>query len=571
MGERWNHEVDVLVVGSGAGGMTAALAARHHGLDTLVIEKLSTFGGSSALSGGGVWIPNNPVNVRAGVPDSIEKARTYLKSVVGDRVPEARIEAFLQAGPATIDFLVRHTRHVRFMRVPGYSDYHPEEPGGDPNGRTLEPVPIDARLLGEEADRLNKSNLMAPPGGMWITQSDYRRLTHVMRTWQGRRTALKVGVRTFVTRAMGRKMLSLGAAGAARMRLALRDAGIPVWLDTPLRELIVENGAVVGARVERNGESLAVRARRGVLLAAGGFERNEEMRRKWQKEPINGTWTSGSEGNTGDAIQAGMAVGAAVDLMDDAWWGPSIEAGPASIFILAERSLPGAIIVNSEGRRYFNEAAPYVNFVHAMYRGHESGVGHIPSFLLIDGLYRSRYPFFSVPPRKSFPRSWVKYGIVHIHESLEEVAADIGVPIENLRQTVDRYNGFAATGRDLDFGKGDSAYDRYYGDPSIKPNPCLAPFGEPPFYSFRLVPGDLGTKGGLVCDEHSRVLRADGSPIAGLYATGNTSASVMGNEYPGAGGTLGPAMVFGYIAARHIADSQVTPGAPTQDAPTPVA
>jgi 3-oxosteroid 1-dehydrogenase len=539
---QWDHECDVLIVGSGNGGLSAALTSHYHGLDTLVIEKMAFFGGSSALSGGGVWIPNNPVNVKAGVKDSIEDARTYLDAVVGDRVPAARREAYLQAGPAMLELLMTKTRHVRYMRVPGYSDYHPEAPGGAPDGRSVEPVPVDARLLGEDAERLNRTNMLKPPGGLWLTTKEYRRLLLVLRNWQGKRTALKVGVRTALTRLSGRQMLSLGAAGVARLRLAAKEAGIPVWLETPLRELIVEDGKVVGVRAERDSSSINIRARRGVILAAGGFEHNEEMRHQYQQEPITTAWTSGSPGNTGDAIQAGLAIGAGVDLMDDAWWGPSMDAKKFSIFLLAERMLPGSIIVNGEGERYFNEAAPYVNFVHAMYDGHKSGTSHIPSYLIIDQRYRNRYPFSTVPPRKAFPKSWVKNEIVVIADTIAELAGKLGLPPEGLEATVARYNELVAGGRDLDFGKGDSAYDRYYGDPTIKPNPNLSPIDHAPYYAVKIVPGDLGTKGGLVCDEHSRVLREDGSVIDGLYATGNTSASPMGNEYPGAGGTLGPAM-----------------------------
>ncbi|MBI2710139.1 MAG: FAD-binding protein [Actinobacteria bacterium] len=535
--------------------MTAALAAAAEGLDALVIEKMPTFGGSSALSGGGVWIPNNPVNVRAGVRDSTERARTYLQAIVDHDVPAARIDAFLEAGPAALEFLERHTRHVRFQRVPGYADYHPEAPGGEPEGRTIEPVPIDLRKLGDDEALLTRNPLMKAPAGMYVTQAEYRKLTQVMTTWAGRRTALRIGVRTFLTKLARRRTASLGAAGTARFRLALRDAGVPLWLETPMTDLVTDDGgAVVGLAATRHDRPIRIRARRGVILAAGGFERDAEMRRRYQREPVNATWTSGAEGNTGDAIRAGMALGAATDLMDDAWWGPSVDTGGPGIFILAERALPGAIVVNSAGRRYVNEASPYVNFVHTMYDRHgQDGVSHVPSYLIIDQRYRNRYPFSQVPPRRPFPKSWVKYGIVTIADSLDELAGAIGVPADALAETVRRNNEMAAAGRDPDFGKGDSAYDRYYGDPANRPNPCLAPVGEPPFYSFRLVPGDLGTKGGLVCDERSRVLREDGTPIPGLYATGNTSASVMGHDYAGAGATIGPAIAFGYVAAREIA------------------
>jgi 3-oxosteroid 1-dehydrogenase len=544
---------DVVVVGSGLGGMTAALVGAGEGLETLVIEKMDRYGGSSALSGGGVWVPNNPVLVRAGLHDSLERARTYMHSVVGERVPQERIEAFLTRGPEAIEWLESNTRWVRYRRVVGYSDYHPEEPGGEPTGRTMEPAPIDLRKLGADEEFLNTNPAMKGPLGLWTTQSEYRYLTQAVTTWRGRRTALKVGARTVLARISGRHMTALGAAGVARFRLALKDAGVPLWLNSPLKELVVEEGSVRGVRIEREGRAMALEARRGVVLAAGGFERNEEMRRHYQAGPIDVSWSSGALGNTGDGIVAAQDIGAAVDLMDDAWWFPSVEAAGMALVILAERSLPRCVVVNGEGRRFVNEAAPYVDFVHRMYEVHHSGTSCIPSYLILDQGYRDRYPFVAVPPRRPLPKAFEKFGIVTTAPSLAELAGKIGVPAANLEDTVAKFNEMATAGRDVEFSKGESAYDRYYGDPATKPNPCLGPLDKPPYYSFRIVPGDLGTKGGVVTDEHARVLRADGSPIEGLYATGNTSASVMGNDYAGAGATIGPAIVFGYVAARHIA------------------
>ena len=551
--DHFDVEVDVLVVGSGMGGLTAALVSRHHGLDTLVIEKAAKFGGSSALSGGGVWVPNNPVLVRAGLRDTPERARTYMDSVVGDRVPADRIEAFLARGPEAIDWLERNTGHVRFRWVKGYADYHPEAPGGEPLGRTLEPVPFDLRKLGPDEEFLNTNPMMKGPAGLWTTQSDYRYLTQTLTTWKGRRTAVKVGIRTWWTKMTRRHMTALGAAGVARFRLSLKEAGVPLWLESPLVELIEEGGTVRGAVVERDGTRVRIGVRRGVVLASGGFERNEAMRRQYQREPINGTWTSGAESNTGDGILAGQALGAATDLMDDAWWFPSVEAAGAGLMILAERSLPGCIVVNGNGERYVNEATAYVNFVHRMYELDEPGCRTIPSYLILDQRYRDRYPFVAVPPRRPLPRYFDRYGIVTKADTLEELAQKLELPADALLKTVERFNAMARAGKDDDFSKGESAYDRYYGDPGNAPNPCLAPLAKAPFYGFRIVPGDLGTKGGLVTDAEARVLRADGSVIPGLYATGNVSASVMGNDYAGAGATIGPAIVFGFVAANRLA------------------
>jgi 3-oxosteroid 1-dehydrogenase len=290
-----------------------------------------------------------------------------------------------------------------------------------------------------------------------------------------------------------------------------------------------------------------------VVLAAGGFEHDAAMRAQYQRAPIDPQWTVGAEGNTGDAIKAGLGLGAAVDLMDDAWWGPAIPLPAGAYFCLAERSLPGCVLVNGAGERFVNEAAPYVDAVHAMYDRHSAQVPHIPSWLITDQRYRDRYLFAGKAPRQPLPGRWYKDGVVHRAGTLEELAERIGVPAEGLRATVERFNGFADAGHDDDFQRGDSAYDRYYGDPRNRPNPCLGALRKPPFYAAKIVPSDLGTKGGLRTDERARVLRADGTVIPGLYAAGNTSAAVMGHSYAGAGATIGPAMTFGYIAGLDLA------------------
>lgn len=549
-------EFDVVVVGSGAAGMTAALTAAYRGLSVTLIEKSRLFGGSTARSGGGVWVPNNPVLQAAGVPDSPELARTYLKAVVGDRVPEAKQRAFLDHGPAMFRYLGARSKYWDFVYDRGYSDYHPEYPGGLAQGRSIEPEPIDGRLLGGDLHKINQPTMSAPKG-IAITVSDFHDLNMIARTWKGKKTALKVGALTALNLLKGARPLSLGKALAARLWLSLRDAGVPIWLNTPLTELILEGDTVVGVRAEHEGRPVVIKARRGVVLAAGGFEHNLEMRKQYLSGPQNTEWTVGATENVGEGIVAGQKAGAAVDLMDDAWWGPSVRNpdGPP-FFCLAERSQPGAIMVNANGERFVNESAPYVNVVHRMYEVEAEVPGSIPAHFLFDQNFRDRYLFLGNFPKRPLPRKYFDAGIIKQADTLAGLAAQLGVPADRLAATVERFNGFARKGRDEDFLRGDSAYDRYYGDPTVKPNPTMAPLERGPFYAVEMVPGDLGTKGGLVTDEHARVLNDQGAVIQGLYAAGNNSAAVMGNDYAGAGATIGPAMVFGYIAANHLADQE---------------
>ncbi|HOA23889.1 MAG TPA: FAD-dependent oxidoreductase [Aggregatilineales bacterium] len=554
----WDITKDVVVVGSGAGGMTAALVAGQAGLDTLVIEKTGAFGGSTALSGGGIWVPNNYLLHRDGLDDSFEKARTYMAHTVGDRTPQALQDAYLQNAPEMVWYLACNTP-VQFQRAPHYADYYPERPGGMADGRALEPVPFDGSKLGDELANLRTMDIEIP-GGLAFTITEFNKLGMIIPTWEGKWTALKVGVRTAFNLVTGRKLLTMGRALAGRLRYALQQEGIPVWLNTALQELVVEDGRVVGVVAERDGQRLRIRANKGVVLAAGGFAHNQEMREEFQPHPVNSQWSSANKGNTGDAIRAGMAIGAAVDLMDDAWWGPtSIQPNGMPMFHVGERSYPGSIMVNAAGRRFTNEAASYVDVVHAMYENHSEEVPHIPATFIMDQRYRNRYIFGTLFPGQPIPEEYLESGYIIKADTLEELAEKAGIDPQGLVETVERFNRFARQGVDEDFGRGNSAYDRYYGDPTVKPNPCLAPIEQPPFYAVKMVPGDLGTKGGLVIDEYARVLREDGTPIEGLYAAGNSSASVMGNTYPGPGSTIGPAMTFGYIAAKHLADGKLRP------------
>jgi 3-oxosteroid 1-dehydrogenase len=541
---------DIVVVGSGAAGMTAALTAAHLGRSATVLEKAGRWGGSTARSGGGIWVPGNSVLRRSGVRDTPDSAREYLAYVAGESVPAQLRAAFLEHGSDMLD-LVQARTPVRFAWVPGYADYYPEAPGGLAAGRSIEPVPFDGRRLGDELAGLNPPYLPVPEG-VAVTQADYRWLSLGPRHPRAILAGIRVAGRLARRRLLGQRMLSLGQALAAGLRAGLLASDVPVWLDTAMTGLVVSDGRVAGVRAVRDGSPVEVRARLGVLLACGGFERNEQMRRRYQREPIGTEWTTGAVSNTGDGIVAGLELGAALGLMDDAWWGPSIPLPGGPYFCLAERSLPGCILVNGAGQRFVNEAAPYVDAVHAMYDGHTAANPHIPAWLVFDQRYRDRYVFAGLPPGRSLPRRWYASGSVYRADDAGSLASQIGVDGPGLAKTVARFNEFASSGRDEDFLRGDSAYDRYYGDPRCRPNPNLAPLSRPPYYAVRIVPGDLGTKGGLVTDARARVLRTDGSVIPGLYAAGNVSASVMGHSYAGAGATIGPAMTFGYIAARDM-------------------
>ncbi|TDV52382.1 3-oxosteroid 1-dehydrogenase [Actinophytocola oryzae] len=542
-------EYDVIVVGSGAAGMAAALTAAHHGLRTVLIEKAPTFGGSTARSGGGVWVPNNDVLLAEGVPDTPEQARDYLTHITGDVVDDDLRAAFLDNGPAMLRLVLANTP-LRLRWVTGYSDYYPEAPGGLPMGRSLEPRPFNAALLGDDLADLTPPYLKAPTG-ITVTQADYRWMNLVARHPRGMLRSARVAGRRLLSIVLRRRLLAMGQALTAGLRVGLTRLNVPVLLNTQLTNLVTEDDRVTGVEVLRDGRPDTIRATRGVLLASGGFEHNERMRKEYQQAPIGTEWTVGAVENTGDGIEAGMRLGAAVTLMDDAWWGPSIVLPRGPYFCLAERSLPGCIMVNQRGERFVNEAAPYVDAVHAMYE-----TDSVPAWLIADQTYRNRYIFAGLGPRQPFPGRWYKFGAVRRAPSLDALADEIDVPADRLRNTVETFNGFAESGVDGDFHRGDSAYDRYYGDPRNRPNPNLAPLRRAPFYAIRIVPGDLGTKGGLRTDTAARVLREDGSVIDGLYAAGNASAPVMGRTYAGPGATLGPAMVFGYLAALDMAGAK---------------
>ncbi len=563
----WDHEVDLIIVGSGSAGMTAALTAKLEGLEPLILEKAEYYGGSTAISGGGIWIPNNHLMAEAGIADSMDKARTYMKNTVGDRTPEANQEAFLIHAPKMIQCISK-LPYMKFQMTPGLSDYYPERPGGLSHGRGIETPIFAGRKLGKTFKEQRPIPICAP-FGILVTIPEVRKVSLAVTNPSHLIDLFKIGARNLYALTFRRKHFGLGSALTARLRISLKEQDVPIWLKTPVREIIFADGSrsraegsdleadgsAIGVEVERDGKRIRICARKGVVLAAGGFPCNEAMRKKYQKHPVSTEWTLASPDNTGEMIEMGIHAGAAVDLMEDTWGMPTLVApGEPPFPLLAERSYPGSIIVNAKGRRFFNESTSYVDAVHAMYEEDTEGSLSIPSFMIMDRRFRSRYFLGPLFPGQ-MPRKYLENGHIRKADTLEELAKKTGVDPSGLIDTVQNFNEFARKGKDLDFGRGDSDYDRYYGDPSAKLNTCLAPIEKPPFYAVEVFAGDLGTKGGLVTNARAQVLRKDGEIIQGLYAVGNTSASVMGNTYPGAGSTIGPAMTFGYLAALHAAGS----------------
>ena len=559
----FDHVVDVMIVGSGGGGMTAALTAASCGLDALVIEKSPQFGGSTALSGGGIWVPGAPAQRRAGYSPAPEDVVCYLQQITEGLVSEARIRQYVESAPRMLEFLEGLSPWLEFVWKPGYADYYPELPGGSELGSTINVPPIDLRELGEDEPTLLQPLALAPKG-IWLGPKELRSFYLIRQSWAGKAVLVKLISRMVRARVFGERIAAIGQSLAARLRLAMKERGIPLWLDTPLHELVTDaDGSVIGALVHRDGRQQRIGSRRGVILASGGFDHDMAWRKEYQPV-VDQDWSFGNPAAVGDGIRAGQQVGAAADLLDEAWWFPAIQWPDGRMqFMLNERMMPSQFIVNGDGKRFINEAAPYMDFGHAMIAGHKTGVTHIPCWLITDHRSFNRYvvgghlpipkiPGAPVPTGRKIPKAWLESGVVKSASSWAELAAKIDVPATRLRATATRFNELARAGHDDDFNRGDSVYDNYYGDPTL-PNPNLYPLGDPPYYAFRIAPGDLGTSGGLRTDEFARVLRPDDTVVPGLYAVGNTAAPVMGRSYAGAGATIGPAMTFGFVAAKHLA------------------
>jgi 3-oxosteroid 1-dehydrogenase len=546
--------VDLLVVGSGT-GMAAALAGHELGLSVLIVEKSSYVGGSTARSGGALWLPASPVLREAGAGDTVERAATYLDSVVAGSAPPHRSAGFLTHLSATVDML-RRTTPLRLFWARDYADYHPEAPGGSAAGRTCECRPFDTSTLGEYRTRLRPGVLEA---GVPIptTGADYRWMNLVARVPRkgiptfGKRIAQGVGGRV-----LGRRYAAGGQGLMAGLFAGVLRAGIPVWTGTTLLRLAADGARVTGAVVDHDGREVTITARRGVVLATGGFDHSMDMRWKFQSESLGANLSLGAESNTGDGIRAGQEMGAGIDLMEQAWWFPAIAPlpGKSPAVMLAERSLPGCLIVDQNGRRFANESTDYMSFGQRLLELERSGRPVEAMWIIFDRQYRNSYVFGAeLFPRMRIPRAWYHAGVAVRADSLGELGARIGVPAQEFTETMTRFNENAAAGQDPDFGRGRSAYDRYYGDPTVTPNPNLRPLLKGPFYAVKMVLSDLGTCGGLKADDRARVLREDGGTIPGLYAIGNTAANAFGTAYPGAGATIAQGLVYGYIAARDAA------------------
>jgi 3-oxosteroid 1-dehydrogenase len=556
-------ETDVVVVGSGCAGMVAALTAKVSHLNVVIIEKAAVFGGTTAISGGGAWIPNAPVMRRAGVNDDVAQVKDYLGRIAADCVPEARRTRFIDAAPEMMEFLEKSSPWLieGFFWGKGFPDYKPGL-GGSALGRGIWPTPIDRRRLGDDEKHLRSgwSRVKGLPKGMWLTSVDLHEIAGIR--WKAAGITPYIALarllwRTLRSRIIGERMAANGGALVTRLRLALREAEVPLMLNAPLLNLITDpTGGVIGVGIERGGVKQTIRARRGVVLATGGFEHSEEMRRQYQPFVGKG-WSLASPDNNGDGHRAAIAVGANLSLMDEAWWYPAIALPDGLNGLALERKSPGQFIVNGAGERFANEAADYNTFGKIMIEKNTPTVSHIPSWMIIDEWTWRHNIICGHFPGGVMPAEWLNKGCVRKAKSIEDLAVQIGVPAGTLRLTTERFNAFARAGTDGDFNRGESAYDNYNGDPSRK-NPNLAEVKRPPFYAFKIFPSDLGTRGGVTTDADARVLRKDGTVIDGLYAAGNVSAPVMGRGYAGPGSTIGPAMTFAWLAARHIASADTS-------------
>lgn len=560
---------DVLVVGTGASGMSAAVTAAYEGLKVLVVDKAPVYGGTTARSGGWLWIPGTKLAKEQGISEPAGAARAYLQHETTTHFDAARVDAFIENGPKAIDFFTEKTC-VQFDMPPVFPDYHAEAPGGQPGGRSMVTRPFDARELGDYVSKL------APPVpeltvfGMMLGSG--KELWHFLRAFKSIESfwyvAKRFGGHLVDVMRYGRGMtLTNGNALAGRLAKAGMDLNIPVWLNAPVKKLIVEGDAVVGATVVRDGKPIEIRVRRGVVLACGGFPYDVERRKQLFPHAPTGRehFTPSPALNTGDGLRLGESVGGWVDptIPNAAAWCPTSVVqrkdgtqGVMPHFI--DRAKPGVIAVTTKGRRFTNEALSYHDFIQALVKACK-GSSEVTCWLVCDHQHLREYGLGAVAPFPLPIGKHLKSGYLKRGNSLQELASVIGVPAASLQEEVEVFNRDAASGIDTKFSKGSSAYNRYQGDSLVRPNPCMAPILKGPFYAIKVVVGEIGTFAGLATDESCQVLSKDRQPVKGLYAVGNDAASIMGGNYPGAGITLGPALTFGYVVGQTLAKKASEP------------
>ena len=566
----FDTQTDLVVLGSGAGGLTAALTASLHGLRSVVLEHQPVIGGTSARSSGTVWVPDNHLMRATGMGADRPAAEAYLAALTAGR-GRAMWTAFLDHAPRMLLELERDAG-LAFRPYLAAPDYRQDLPGAGAGGRPLEPLPFDGRKLGTGFDRLASPlpELMVF-GGMMVTRGEAAILLTADRSPRAAWLGLRLVGRFLADRLRHRRgtRLVLGNALVARLYKALVDRRVPVLTSAVPGRLLREGERVAGVEFTLDGEPRQLRARCGVILAGGGFPASAAWRARQMPQPTP-EHTPASAGCDGSSIELGLAAGAALGPAgrDNALWFPSSIAtradGSTAVYphIVLDRAKPGAIAVDASGRRFVDEAVSYHEFVRAMYAGGD-GPSRIPAWLVCDRAFIRRYGLGIIRPRTPSLRKYVAGGYLREAPTLEALAARIGVPAAALQETVSRINGFAANGVDADFHRGENIYDRSNGDPSVAPNPCLGPIRAAPFYAVPLLPTPLGTSRGLSASPEAQALDSEGRPIAGLYVCGNDMQSAFGGEYPGAGAQLGQAMTFAWLAARHAAgiDDEIPPRA----------
>ena len=552
-------ECDVLVAGSGAGGLAAAVTARRHGLEVIVAEKEPLYGGTTARSGGWLWIPNHPMQAAIGVRDSLEEASTYLLHEAGEKYDPERVNAFLTEGPRMVDWFQRETL-VRFDPSATFSDYHPDAPGGKPGGRSIVASAYDGRELGPMLAKLRPPLPELTVFGVMIGSGV--ELVHFMR-WSKSIASAAFVARRLAGHGLARLFhgrgvrLTNGNALAGRLLKSAMDAGVVLWNSASIESLFKEGNAVRGAEVQLDGKLMRVHARKGVVLACGGFPHDLERRRKLFPHAVH--HSPAPPGNVGDGLRLAQLAGGRVDetLPNAAAWVPvsRVPRGDGTFGLFPhfiDRAKPGVIAVTRKGRRFVNEGNSYHDFVQALMK-EVPGDREVSAWLVTDHRAIRAYGLGFVKPWPLPLGPHLKSGYLLSGGSLQELAEKIGVEKENFLKSLDEYNDNAKKGSDPVFRKGETAYNRFYGDAEIRPNPCVAPIVAPPFYAVRVVVGDLGTYAGITTNGNAQVLDENKRPIPGLYAAGNDALSIMGGNYPGPGITLGPAMTFGWIAGRHLA------------------